>query len=78
MSNVNMGGSDLTYFCMLDRRSTEKSSRQEIWSALVFQSDGKTDILEDHQWLSEFVTQYWLSMYYSSRGIKSLTAIFLF
>ena len=28
-----------------------------------------------HQWLSEFVTQYWFSVYHSSR---SLTAILLF
>jgi hypothetical protein len=31
-----------------------------------------------HQWLSEFVTQYWLSMFYSSRDIQILTAILLF
>jgi hypothetical protein len=29
-----------------------------------------------HQWLSEFVTQYWFSMYYSSTHIQSLTTIF--
>ena len=31
-----------------------------------------------HQWLSEFVTQYWFSIYYSSRYIKTLTAVLLF
>jgi len=31
-----------------------------------------------HQWLSEFVTQYWFSMSYSSRDIWSLIAILLF
>jgi hypothetical protein len=31
-----------------------------------------------HQWVSEFVTQYWFSIYYSSRDIQSLTAILLF
>jgi hypothetical protein len=31
-----------------------------------------------HQWVSEFVTQYWFSMYYGSSDIWSLTAILLF
>jgi hypothetical protein len=31
-----------------------------------------------HQWISEFVTQYWFSMYYRSSNIQSLIAIFLF
>jgi hypothetical protein len=31
-----------------------------------------------NQWLSEFVMQYWFSMYYGLRDIQSITAILLF
>jgi hypothetical protein len=31
-----------------------------------------------HQWVSEFATQSWFSMYYGSRDIQSLIAIFFF
>jgi len=42
---------------------------------------GEAQVVDEewnHQWVSEFVTQYRLSMYYSSRDSKSLTAILLF
>jgi hypothetical protein len=34
-----------------------------------FQSREETLTYNYHQWLSEFVTQYWFSMYYGSRDI---------
>jgi chaperone BCS1 len=42
---------------------------------------GKTSVFSLfslHQWVSEFATQSWFSMYYGSRDIQSLIAIFFF
>jgi hypothetical protein len=52
-----------------------KCAEMEI---LIWKEDHAARLNHVNLWLSEFVTQYWLSMCYRLRDIYSLTAILLF